>query len=363
MYDDGSFTQNVSDAFADCAEGEIKFLTTKHNIQTAFRRCGSNKFSHFKWSPDGIHLFFQLTHGAHLMNGLEKTISVVPTESPVHNAGWLTKDILALPLQAAEGDTRDRVVIYNRAEDSMHTMHLNASAPRHLQPWNDTGTIILLTAVDAEGSRRPFTLDTASGELKRILPWLNQPIEELHANRKADVVGWSTAKDSEVARLSDGKTLHLLPGVTRAVPDPTGDWFALELLGEPISHFDQKAWGQGTEEQRARNEARRDEWISRQPEWVSKEVPPPEIHLLNTKDGGRYRITAFYGDRVQWYPAKPLHLAFMMWGIEGKQLNRNVAFSDMRERVRMVTKGETPIGVEILNGPKTATAPTPRTSN
>ena len=351
MYDDGSFTQNVSDAFAPCNEGEIRFLSGKHNIQTAFRRCGSNKFAHFQWSPDGVHLSFQLTHGAHIMNGLEKTITVVPTETPSHGAGWLTKDILAVPLGPAEDDTRYRVVIYNRAANTMHTLPLDVKEPRHLQAWDGKGGKVLMTAVGEDGQRRPYTLDTATGTLSRALSWLTQPVTELFMSREAKLVGWSTATDSEVAQLEDGKTLHLLPGVTRAVPNKKGDWIALELLGAPISHFDQKSWDQGTEEQRAREKVRLAKWLERQPDWVSREVQPPEIHLLHTPTRGRYRITAFYGDRVQWYPGKRAYLAFMMWGIEGKQLNRNVAFTDLRERLRMILAGQIPLGVELVKAP------------
>ena len=126
---------------------------------------------------------------------------------------------------------------------------------------------------------------------------------------------------------------------------------ALETMGAAISHFDQKAWDQGTPEQRAREEARRDEWLARQPDWVSKEAHPPEVQLLNMKTGSRHKITSFYGDRVQWYPFKRPHLAFMMWGIEGKQLNRNIAFTNMGERLRMLSDGQVPLGIEPVTAP------------
>ncbi len=362
MYDDGSFTQNVSDAFADCSEGEIRFLSGKHNIQTAFRRCGSNNFGHYRWAPDGVHLYFTLTHGAHIMNGLKKTITVVPTEEPSHGAGWLTRDILAVPLPPEAGDERHRVVLYNRAANTIHTLHLSVKSPQDLQAWDDKGSTVLMTAIGKDGARRPYSLDTATGEISRALSWLTQPVTHLNVARKAKLVGWSTDRDSEVAQLEDGKTLHLLPGVTRVVPHPGGKWVALELLGKPISHFDQKAWDQGTPEQKAREKARRDEWLKRQPDWVEKEVQPPEIHLLRIKDGGRFKVTSFYGDRLQWYPGKPSHLAFMMWGIEGKQLNQNIAFTDMRERLRMIDAGQIPLGITPVKAPTDPLTPLPRSS-
>ena len=41
-------------------------------------------------------------------------------------------------------------------------------------------------------------------------------------------------------------------------------------------------------------------------------------------------------------------MSFILWGIEGKQLHRNVAVVDIAERLRMIDKGETPLGVERL---------------
>ena len=346
MYEEASFKQHVSDSYAECSEAEIRFLSGKHNIQTAFNRCGSNRFAHYHWSPDGLHVYFQLTHGSHIMNGEKKTITVVPTELPTDRAGWLTKDIIAVPVPPAEGDTRARIILYNHTASSMHTVHIDLQDPKDLQPWDDKGQKVLLTAVGDDDVRRPYFLDTATGDLVRALPWLTSHIEQLQASRKAGLVAWSTKTDTEVARLDDGKTLHLLPGIHRAVPHDDGEWVALETSGAPISHFDQKTWDQVTPDQREREEARRKEWLERQPAWVEKEVRPPELQLLSMKDGSRYRITSFYGDRVQWYPYPMPHLSFMMWGIEGKQLKQNVAFTNMGERLRMLGQGELPIGIE-----------------
>jgi len=346
MYDDGSFAQNVAEAFAECDEAQIKFLTAKHGIQTAFGRCGSNNFTHFLWSPDGIHLFFQLTHGAHVLNGEQKTITVVPTETPIADGAWLNTDIIALPLQAAEGDTRERIVLYNRTANTMQTIPISVREIRDLAPWAPNGTELVMTALDDEGLRRPFRLDTATGDIMRALPWLTQPIERLTVHHSAGLVAWSTDKATEIAKLDDGTTLHLLPGVTRAVPHPDGRWVALETLGESISVFNQRTWGEGTEASRAREQVRHEKWVDRHLDGVDKTVQPPEIHLLDRTTGHRYRITAFSGDSVQWYNAPGQYLAFMLWGIEGKQFNRNVALTSLAERIRMITKGEVPLGVE-----------------
>ena len=94
--------------------------------------------------------------------------------------------------------------------------------------------------------------------------------------------------------------------------------------------------------------ADQEKWAARQPEWVEMSVKPPEVQLFDLNSGERYRITAFWGDDVAWYPSKGLYLAFMMWGIEGKQLNRNVGLTSLAERVRMIDAKQMPLGVEAL---------------
>jgi len=351
MYGDRSLVQDVSDSYAGCNDTEIRFLSEKHNIQTAFKRCGSNRFSHFRYSPDGVHVYFQVADNGYVMNGENRTIKLVPAEKPLSNAGWLTKDILAVPLEPELGGTQERVTLYNRATDSMHTLELPVQQLRDLQAWDEKGTMMLFTAVDDTGGRHPYLLDTATGSISRTLNWLNQSIEHLQVARAANLVAWSTKSDTEIAQLDDGKTLHLLPGVTRAVPHPDGDWVALEQLGAPISKFQQTSWGHGSPEKKARDEARHKKWLESQPDWVNQKFQPPEVHFLNVKDASRYRVKSFLGDRLQWYPAPGHYLAFMMWGIEGKQLHRNVGLKAMGLPLKLAANGKQTQDLTVVTAP------------
>jgi hypothetical protein len=347
LYGGGDFSQDVHDSFADCNEAEIKRLAMAHNIQTAFGRCGSNRFSHFAWSPDGIHLYFQLTHGAHILNGEEKTITTVPTEGPTSGAAWLSPDIIAIPLPPAEGQSAERIAIYNRTAATIEMREITAD----LSPYNSG---LLFTALDDQGVRRPYTMDLNTGDLTRVFPWLTQPVNRLSVSEKADLLTWSSAKDTELVRLSSGKSLHLFPGVSRAVPHADGRWIALETEGAEISHFDQRTWNEISPEARKRELARQEKWAERQPEWVEMSVKPPEVQLFDLRSGERYRITAFWGDDLAWYPSKGLYLAFMMWGIEGKQLNRNVGLTSLAERIRMIDADQMPLGVKPVAQPESA---------
>ena len=355
LYGGGSdFTQDVYESFADCRDAEIKRLTMAHNIQTAFGRCGSNRFSHFVWSPDGVHLYFQLTHGSHILNGADKTITTVPTEGPIGRAAWLSKDILAIPLPAAEGTTEERIVIYNRATATMETRPLSVTSPKDMMPFNGG---VLLSAKDNGGTRRAYLLDVNTGETTLAFPWLGHAVTRLAISQKADLLAWSTDTDTELVRMSTGESLHLFTGVTRAVPHDDGRWVALETLGAEISHFDQRTWNEISPEARKRELARQEKWAARQPDWVEMTTNPPEIQVFDLNNGKRYRITSFWGTEVEWYPAKGNWMAFMMWGIEGKQLNRNVALTVMAERFRMIDAGQMPLGME----PVVSTHPSDKT--
>ncbi|MAY80214.1 MAG: hypothetical protein CL930_05435 [Deltaproteobacteria bacterium] len=347
LYEEADFRQNVYDAFADCSDATIKRLAMAHNIQTAFGRCGSNRFSHFSWAPDGLHLYFQLTHGSHILNGEDKTITMVPTESPTARAAWLSATVLAIPLPPEEEKTKERIAFYNRSALTIDYREIDVTQPRDLMRFHN-GSAVLFTALDAEGVRRPYSLNSNTGDLSRALTWLEQPIERLSISEKAGIVAWSTSTDTEIAKLETGESLHLFKGVTRAVPHDDGRWVALETLGAEISHFDQRSWDEVSPKARERELARQKKWEEKLPNWVDTTVKPPEIQLFDLSNQQRHRITAFWGDEVEWYPAPGNWMAFFMWGIEGKQLNRNVGLTAMAERIRMLDAGQNPLELETI---------------
>ena len=158
LYGGGDFSQNVHDSFADCNEAEIKRLAMTHNIQTAFGRCGSNRFSHYSWSPDGVNLYFQLTHGAHVLNGQEKTITTVPLESPTARAAWLQADILAIPLPPAEGTTDERIAVYNWAAHTVEYKSLPVKAPQDLMSFREGRWVLFTVCLLFTHAARSFCL-------------------------------------------------------------------------------------------------------------------------------------------------------------------------------------------------------------
>lgn len=356
-----TFTQTVEMAYAECSESEIRFLTGKQGIQTAFANCGSNKFAHFRWSPNGLFIYFQLTHGGHIMDGEAKTITTVPTETPVAAAAWMRDDLLVVPMGPAEGATskNGRLALFNRSTNTLDTINLSLAEVRDLYP-GATDQQLVLTGLDEAGVRKVVSVNTTDGQVSVPLPWLTEvdaAVGTLVYEAAAGLVGVAGPEGGVLYKV-DGTELGRWPGVKRVVPHHEGRYVALELDGAPVSPFDMRSWDELSEQARQRELARQEEWLKRQPDWVPKEITPPEVQIVDLEKGVRLRVTSFWGDRFQWYRSRNYFASFVMFGVEGKQLNRNVALVDLREKLRMVDKGELPLGLEAIEG-FTPAAPDP----
>jgi hypothetical protein len=143
----------------------------------------------------------------------------------------------------------------------------------------------------------------------------------------------------------------------RAIPHPGGRYVALELTGAPVSPYFQRSWDELSPDRRERELARRKQWEKNLPSWAPREVFPPEIQILDLQKNKRYRVTAYWGDQFEWYTAQDYFSSNILWGIEGKQLHRNVILTDMAERLRMLDKGEVPLGMEVVDVSETTTTP------
>lgn len=362
LYGGQTFTQTVAQAYADCNESEIRFLASKQGIQTAFDNCGSNKFAAMSWSPNGRWLYFQLTHGGHILDGEDKSILTVPTEMPVAKAAWLGDELLAIPLGPAEGaaDDNGRVAILNRTGGTLDEVRLGLRDMRDLQPSSAEGQL-LLTGVDGQGSRVVRNVDLKTGDLAPALPWLDSVDVEsgrISLSPKAGLVGVAGPDGARLHKIDDGSVVAELAGAKRMIPHHEGRYVAIEIDGAAVSPFDMRSWDELSPEARERELQRQEKWLEKQPDWVTKEIIPPEVQILDLQTSARYRITSWWGDRFEWYAPRNYYVSFVMFGIEGKQLNRNVGLVDLREKLRMLDKGETPLGMEIIV-PPASTEPAP----
>lgn len=337
--------EDAAGAFTPCAPDEIRALALRQSLQLAFEPCGSNRFLGASWSPDGRLLAFLLPGGAYVLDGVAKEVVSVPGEVPTGPPAWLRQDLLAQALPPVEGEGGARIALVELRASTLDVLSLDLREPRDLQALNGQGEL-LFTAL-GDGQRWPYVLD-ATRQPRRAFAWLQAPVDRLDLG--GGLVGFTDSGGATVAEAATGEVLARLPGVARAIPHPDGRYVALEVPGRPVSAFDQRPWGDGTSEAAAREAERQARWLERLPDHVPRTVVPPEIHVLDLDTGARWRLTAYQGDRLSWYPPRPDHASFLLWGVEGKQVNRNVALSDLLGRIRLVEAGMADPGVERVEG-------------
>ncbi|MFT5586496.1 MAG: hypothetical protein ACI9VR_004095 [Cognaticolwellia sp.] len=343
VYDQGTFSDNVYLAYQECREGEIRMLTSKHNIQTAFEPCGSNNFVSFAWAPDGVNLYFQLPMSAHIMNGETKEVVALPTEVPVAPVAWLSPELLVLPLSPPVGSTDPRLVLFDRVQANMNTVSLaGIQDPADLHSEGTRNTVLYTGLKD--GKRQVYRASFDTSESERVFEWLGPDVENFTYSAQLQLIGVKSG-DQVLVYQTDGSMLYRFDDASTIHFHPGGRYFALESLGEPISPFDQRTWNEVSEQAREREERRLAEWLEQQPDWVEKEVEPPVMDIFDVALDKRFRLGFVYGDRFQWYPAQDFYASFVLWGMEGKELNRNVALTQLHERVRMAANGELTMGV------------------
>ncbi len=345
LYTESTFSENVYDAYSECRASEIRFLAGKHNLQTAFEPCGSNNIVHFAWAPDGIQLYFQLPMQANIMNGEDKSIGTMPTEVPMAEAVWLARDLLVLPLIPEEGASEHRLLLFDRIGATTTTLK-TVVVPSQLQPGG-TRNEVYFVGTDDLGATALYRADFNTLEVHPAFPWAKE-VQTFTFEPTQQLVAIGSGETVRIHR-PDGELVYTFAGAHRGVVHPEGRYIALEAWGEPISPFDQRTWDEVSPETREREERRMEEWLDKQPEWVPKEQTPPVIEIFDREVKLRFRFTAFYGDRFQWYTASNYYASFVLWGLEGKEVNRNVALTQLWDRLSMAADGTLPQGMEVID--------------
>lgn len=356
----GTLPDNVGAAFAPCQESEIRFLSTKHNLQSVFEPCGNNNFGAFSWSPDGTRVYFQLGQTGYVMDAEaeNKQTTTVPTPSPIGGAAWLNANQLALPVGPAEEEGSNRVAVFDLSQKSVYYRDLPFAGAPDIHRSNTAG-FAWLVVNDGEGTpNRLKQMDLADGALTDALPWLPAGFDTFTATPKANTVMVGIA-DTVTRHDLDGKVLATYTPATRGTVHPDGRWLALEHEGDPISIFYQRAWDEMTEAQRKREAKRAQRLSSGLPESYPTTVDPPTLSFVDLQDGARWRMTSVYGSEFQWYEPSPYYGSFILWGFEGKQFRRNVMLGQMGDRLRATEIGRKFTGIEPMNPAAEARAPSP----
>ncbi len=352
IYEQKSTASSIQEVWKDCDPAEISFLTARHGIQTAFENCGANPFEHFAWSPDGIYIYFQLTYIGYVMNAEEKTIYELPTELPAHNATWLANDLLVIPEGTSETRKHPRLALYNRSDESVSYVDLtDLTLPAELQPSGKTDQV-LFTATAKGGERSAYRADFTAKTVEPAFPWWTGKLDTFTYTAGVDHVTWGVGETVKVAKGATGEVLHTFEDATRGTVHSNGRLVALETMGDPISTFKPKGKVDESEAGQRRHKAREEQWKEEKPHWVPSEVVPPALDFYDTQVNRRYRLSLIHGDNFQWYPGHPDYGSFVLWGLDKKQINKNVALTAMGGRIlRLAEKKEMPPGIELRDSP------------
>ena len=361
-----SLQENVGQAFATCNEDKIKFLASKHNVQLAFRPCGHNTFTAYRWAPSGLHLYFQLLMTPHVMDAdaANKATRTIPTTTPVAAATWLTARQLAVPVQDPDApDERIRLAIYDipvRAElavdgeEPAAVQTVAGTITHHPMPGfteiGDTATgraphEFWFVGTRGEGRVGLWQLDTRTGEITQPLPWLTVTPQSMTYNRRQDILTVGVDDGIVLYHATDETEIERWPRAVRGSLHPEGRWLAVEYEGDAVSLYNQRPWDELSDKARARELRRTEKFEEGLPEWMPKEARPPTLGVIDRESATRWEFTAFLGDHFQWYEAFDGYASFRLWGYEGKQLKRNVGLTDLMSKLNAMDEQREALGI------------------
>lgn len=324
----------ASQLISSCNGDVVQVLTGAHGLMLVFAPCGVNDVRSQTWGPDGIQLYFDLVDGGYLLDGDRHLLRDVDTPVPLTNGVWLGPDHVSFVLPPDDTHPSQGVAVLNIRRKKISRVDTHLREPRHLTR-GDSVNALYVTALDEAGQRRPWRVDTGTGVAERILPWLEEPVDSLTWEPNAGMVGWSAGGTAHVAH-ADGSGRMDFPDATRAVVHPSGRYVALERTGLPVA----AEGGTG-----ALPPAVQGATFHPAPTDTTLEAMPC-LDLWVAATGVRYRILGFQGDDFEWYRAKDFWASFRLLGVNGREINRNVALVDLSERLARLEKGESPVDLE-----------------
>lgn len=363
----GSLYENAGAAFAQCNTSEIKHLADKHGMMGAFKFCGSNHFNHYAWSPTGELLFFDLPLTANLMDAgkKHKPLYRLPIEVPVGQTTWINQQRVAFPLGAKEGGTPkvSRVGLFDTFQHTLDIRKVPGLSDldelnRGLQPSD-----LYFTAADASGNRTVHHLDLNTGAVKVAFSWLTGPVDSFTFTSETNTVTIGSKGTVTAYQAGTGEVIGQWDNANRGVMHPDGTWMALEHDGESVSVFYQRRW----EKQKGRDWAQEKQRVAdleeNLPSWYDPTIRLPSFSFVQMETNKRWTVRTFFGTKFTWYP--PINPrakffgAYILWGFEGKQVNRNVMLGDLSTILYDMQKGHESTSFQVYEPPKATETTTP----
>lgn len=368
---EGALSDNVGEAFAACNDSEIKFLAAKHNVQLVFAPCGSNNFSSYRWSPDGLRIFFQLVMSSNVMdaNAADKRTVTLAVPRPVGSPAWLSPTRVAIPVAPGDGNPSVRLALdevpatHEPGDQAVGTLGSSVQlvtleglvAADQLVRGVGAGELILAGRRTAEGPWELLRFDVAEAALSPAFPAVTQPFTTFTYAPDLGLVVLGHDDVVSVVDVETGEVLERWEHARRGTLDPYGRWLLLEHAGSAISVFNQRTWGELSEQAKKREDARAAAFAERLPEGMDRQVRPPTLSIADRGAKTRFTLTAALGDGATWYPGTQGWISFFLWGFEGKQVKRNVALWNLTGHLEAIAAGEERFALEPFTPPEAAT--------
>lgn len=348
--DSTTLFQDVGMSFEPCNDAEIRWMNQKHQFMPALRICSSNHVAHYAWNPSGTHLYFDLTLTGNVLDASQdhKPLATLPIDQPTGHPAWINDQRLAVPIVPDPKDEqgRERIALYDIQQYVLELKRIpDITGITDLQRGDDPGTLYF-TGLAEDGVRRIHKLDVNTGEVSRAFDFVDR-VDTFTYTWQAGLL--AVGRDETVTLFdAQGNERGAWAG-RRGVVHPKGKWLALERDGEEVSVFYQRAWEDMSRRERELAEKKAAQLSEQFPEWYPKTVRLPTLAFVDLPSGAEGEAASFFGTRFQWYENTDYYGSFILWGYEGKQLNRNVMLGDLRMRIGAIEHGRELDDVKLLN--------------
>lgn len=316
--DELSFTDAVKAVYTPCNRDEIKLNTAAKGLQLVFEACGSNNFFHYGWAPTGTTLHYQTTQGLWVLKDTGENYPL-RVGIPRADSAWINDDLLAYP------DANGRQIgVYTVATHVLYLLEIDHSEPEQLAHGKGADDVLYLAADVPGGVKDIQLLKVNTGTTEKAFSWLNGGVENFTYQTDTDTVCYRALGGTEVicARGEDGKVLRRVKNRHRGVLSADGRYLVTEGDGVAVPNFPDLKPGEEV------------------PDYLAKETIPPALWITDMETGEELLWKGIHGTDFEWYEATPYFGSFVLWGLDGGELNSNITLVDLRHFLE--SKGWTP---------------------
>jgi hypothetical protein len=310
--DEPTFSEAVKAVYKACDADELKLRAGAKGMQLAFAACGSNNFSWFKWSPDGLTLYYQANQGAWVRRDTGENYPL-RIGMPRSNPAWLNGEMLAY----ADSDGR-KIGVYQIRSHVLNLIELDVVNPEQLHKGIADDEVLFLASDLPDGNKEVYRFFANTGETEKAFPWLSAGLETFTYTPEQDIVCYRefSAEDVQCRKGRDGADVVEVKGRKRGSLSADGRYLLTEGDGAPVPMYSDDEAG------RARAAAA--------PDYLPKEIIPPSFWIRDMETGKEVLWEGVHGRKFQWYQPAPYFGSFLLWGFDGIETNMNVSLVDLR---------------------------------